>query len=235
MNKMILAGLACLGCMAANYAHPECAVDADALGATYRLATVTSESGEENVEELVLWRNAGRAAHVNPETQVVELWELTANKRVRLVRFFDEYQRGIEYQPGEVDAGDPGSAWELKRQLVSTALIESLGTPAASGEGCAAVWSWQWEKEGARYELQWLPALQLIRRYRAVTPDHETDWTLERTVTDGNEVAQAFARRDSYQTTDYADIGDHESDPFLSKMIRLGFVDQGHPPPAHAH
>lgn len=232
---MIRAVLACLGWMTATASYAECAMDADTLGAVYSLSTTTSASGEQDTEQLVLWRKGGRAAHVNPQTQVVELWELTPNGRIRLVRFFDEYQRGIEYQPGEVEAGKGDSAWELKRQLVSSALIESLGAPATSGEGCAAVSSWQWEKDGVRYELEWLSEQQLIQRYRAVAADQETEWKLERTVTAGSEVEEAFARRDAYQTTDYADIGDHESDPFLSKMIRLGFVDHGHPPPSHAH
>jgi hypothetical protein len=37
----------------------------------------------------------------------------------------------------------------------------------------------------------------------------------------------AFALRDDYRTIDYADIGDSEDDPFVRKMIRMGFVSHG--------
>ena len=43
-----------------------------------------------------------------------------------------------------------------------------------------------------------------------------------------NKIIDAFFNKNlDYQTTDYADIGDSESDPFLRKMINLGFVEHG--------
>jgi len=41
------------------------------------------------------------------------------------------------------------------------------------------------------------------------------------------QIQQQFALWDAYQTTDYADIGDNEGDPFLAKMINLGFIEHG--------
>ena len=38
-----------------------------------------------------------------------------------------------------------------------------------------------------------------------------------------------FALWQQYELTDYADIGDNESDPFLAKMINLGFIQDTHP------
>jgi hypothetical protein len=227
MNPKVLA---CLCLLFTNATFADCAQDADKLGAQYLLRTTDTASGDARAQDLVVWRNGSRVAHVHPDSGVVELWELTPNGRMRLVRFFDEYSRGIEYQPGEVDIAADKGGWQKKWQLVSDARLQSLGEPVASGQGCDRVASYRWQEQEVQYELDWLPGLQLISHYRAITPDHETEWKLERTVTDGDEIDQAFARRDAYQTTDYADIGDHESDPFLLKMINLGFIGPSHGP-----
>jgi len=46
-------------------------------------------------------------------------------------------------------------------------------------------------------------------------------------VTEPKKIEEFFRIRGSYQTTDYADIGDNESDPFLLKMMNLGFIKHG--------
>lgn len=51
--------------------------------------------------------------------------------------------------------------------------------------------------------------------------------TLDKVKFDKAAVMQQFANWDSFQTTDYADIGDNEGDPFLAKMINLGFIEHG--------
>ena len=46
-------------------------------------------------------------------------------------------------------------------------------------------------------------------------------------MTSEDAIKQKFAVWDRYQTTDYADVGDNESDPMLAKMIKLGFISHG--------
>ena len=38
-----------------------------------------------------------------------------------------------------------------------------------------------------------------------------------------SEIERQFSVWQAYQTTDYADVGDYESNPILAKMIRVGF------------
>ncbi len=54
-----------------------------------------------------------------------------------------------------------------------------------------------------------------------------TVWRRLEIVSDPATVQAAFDRRASYLSTDYADIGDNESDPFLLRMINLGFIEHG--------
>lgn len=52
-------------------------------------------------------------------------------------------------------------------------------------------------------------------------------WILVSLESDEDKVGDRFAAWDSHATTDFADIGDNESDPFLMRMINLGFISHG--------
>lgn len=52
-------------------------------------------------------------------------------------------------------------------------------------------------------------------------------WVLVGLETDQAIIKDRFAAWDSHETTDFADIGDNESDPFLMRMITLGFISHG--------
>ncbi len=55
--------------------------------------------------------------------------------------------------------------------------------------------------------------------------DKKSHWKLQKIERNQDVINQFFAQRANYQSTDFADIGDNESDPFLIKMINLGFID----------
>ena len=41
------------------------------------------------------------------------------------------------------------------------------------------------------------------------------------------EIAAEFVKREQYISTDYADIGDDHTEPFLTQMVNLGFIEGG--------
>lgn len=204
----------------------DCEVDNSVLGAAYR---VTHQSGTTApvIYRMHLWRNGQQVAHQYPGTQITEIWERVSNGMLRLERHFDAYQRGIEYQPLEINKGKGVKDWTQKNQLISERLKDSLQLQMSSGEGCQRVEHYALNDNGSTIHLAWLPALKLVKHYRVASDMANLTWELENTVQDSLQVQQAFATRAAYQTTDYTDIGDNESDPFLLKMINLGFVEHG--------
>lgn len=52
-------------------------------------------------------------------------------------------------------------------------------------------------------------------------------WLLTGHESQARPITQQFARLNGGDTTDYADVGDSESDPFLEKRINLGFIEHG--------
>ncbi len=231
MMKFILALMAVLALP--HPASAECALDASVLGARYastihaRHAANHQHAGDraDNITRtMTLWRNGKRVAHEFPQAQITEIWSRLPNGYLNVTRHFDGYQRGIEYQPLELNRGKGDKDWRLKYQLVSDTLKHKMHLVDTEGEGCEKVEHYELTDAGATHRLAWLPAPRLVKSYIVERKERTENWSLESVVTDAEQVKQAFARRDGYDTTDYADIGDNESDPFLLKLVNLGFV-----------
>lgn len=207
-----------------------CPADIDTLGADYSITVATADAGRASQNELTLWRDGRRALHVHPDRTQSELWEHTITDRIRLVRLFDEYARGIEYQPGEIGSSSNSDSWQMKRQLLAPSALQADRLQSRSGEGCEEIQTYAWEEAGAGFQVEWLPAWQLVAAYSMTSPERRENWKLERRITEVERVHEAFARVDAYSMTDFADIGDSESDPFLRQMIRLGVIEHPHGP-----
>ena len=196
------------------------------LKATYSINEYNSEGQLAKQYPLILWRQGNQVAHQYPSTRITEIWNLTGNGSLHLERFFDAYHRGIEYQPGEIKAVTGKSGWELKNQLVSNQLLESMELVKTDLSGCDQIDSFASDSK-EHINLQWLNNRKLIKRFEIQAGAERKVWKLERLETDKQQIEQFFTDRADYKTTDYADIGDNESDPFLLKMINLGFVEHG--------
>lgn len=95
--------------------------------------------------------------------------------------------------------------------------------------GCDLVENYVFSNDAVQITLDWLPELQLIKSYSEKSETGRILWKLQQVIHDAERVKQAFKVRSNYPTTDYADIGDNESDPFLLlKMINLGHLDHSH-------
>ncbi len=75
--------------------------------------------------------------------------------------------------------------------------------------------------------MQWDVEQSLLLEYSWQQDNKKEMWTLTEVNHDAKEVDRFFAQRSQYQTTDFADIGDDHSDPFLTKMVTLGFIEKG--------
>ncbi|TKB50669.1 hypothetical protein FCL40_05850 [Ferrimonas sediminicola] len=215
MNKATLLTLSLL----AGPALAQC--DRDTLVAQYRL-----EPTSQPAQSLTLVRQGSRVALHWPAEGVTERWTRLANGQLQLERLFDHYQRGIEYQADEIATSSGERLWQLKHQLITQAALAALPLIEDQGSGCDAH---QLRTRGDT-ELVWLTGMGLIETLAA--PHQHLSLVKLQT---GDEAVRGWMDDwDSYRLTDYADIGDNEQDPLLSKMINQGFPGRqergrGHP------
>lgn len=201
----------------------------ETISAIYKVSTENQIKDKSQLQTdlhtLQIWRNQNQIAYYFPASKVTELWEQTRNGRLHLMRYFNEHQRGIEYQPNEIKGGQD---WSMKRQFISDKLLSEMTLEKTQGHGCLTVQSLSLDKNQQQYKLEWYGELKLVKSFTISNKDSVVRWELQEMQQEENKITDYFLTLASYETTDYTDIGDNESDPFLRKMINLGFVEHGH-------
>ncbi|MGO4892485.1 hypothetical protein [Flavobacterium sp. W21_SRS_FM6] len=212
--------------LASQLSHAQCDIDPTHLRAEYTLQTHKNDQTAQK-SSLILWRDGHTVAHQFPQTNITESWYLLKNQHIKPTRFFDHYKRAIEYQPGEKVHGKSEKDWLYRYQLVSQALLSQLELSSESGEGCNQEQTFSKDTPQGKIVVKWLPALNLLSYFSSTVGGQQEIWQLINKQSDSSQIQAFFAQRNAYQSTDFADIGDDHSDPFLAKMINLGFVEHG--------
>ena len=201
----------------------ECKIKQDILKADYTFAQ-TDQQNHSKSYGFTLWRNGKTVAHENKLTHITDMWHKTSADTLALVRYFDQDKRGIEYQPNDVKYTNKDNHWQNNYQLISDSELKSMTLEKTTGEACEKVETYSSVKNGQKLTIDWLPEQKLIKHYQANHGNITETWQLTSVESSPAIVNQAFHSRDEYKTTDYIDIGDMESDPFLIKMINLGQI-----------
>jgi len=196
-----------------------CSIEAPVV-ATYKIRVEVPGGSKENILEL--WRYNNQVAIRYPKTLVTEMWGKTKNDRLHLVKIFEKHKRGIEYQPFEIGGSHD---WSVKRQLVSNEAISKMRFIKSAGKGCNLIKNYSKQTNKGVRHLAWLENKALIKSYVESSDQRTSTWTLLSTSTKQQEIREKFRALNSYDTVDYTDIGDNESDPFLTSMINFGFIE----------
>ena len=188
--------------------------------ATY---SITKFAGEQKQTQITLLRSGNHVAHIYHDTGITEMWYLNAKQQMKTTRFFDEHHRAIEYQTGEGIQGKTETDWSRRYQMIADQTLKNLEQTLTVGEGCQTVNT----LESQQIKLEWFVQKQLIKSLEVQYPQFKETWELTSVSLDEAEIAAEFVKREQYISTDYADIGDDHTDPFLTQMVNLGFIEGG--------
>lgn len=228
-NKLSIILVLALFC-GATKAEKICQTQEGLLGAHYRLVNsqVNKVKNEQPAIDKViklsaLWRKNQKVLSVNGEQSTT--WFKLSNGSVQKIAHFDHFKRSIEYQ-AKLMSDD---RWQQIRQLIPNSKRQSLNFEGSQLKGCYQQETYQWENKVSNLQgkLLWNADLKLVTELTIKQGDRQSYWQLEKIEQDEAIIEAAFAQRANYQATDFADIGDNESDPFLIKMINLGFIEHG--------
>lgn len=182
--------------------------------ATYNVRTPNGEHA------LEYYRNGNVVAYSYPSQKITEVYRRLKNGNVALMKAFDAYKRAIEYDTIDIETEGDTISWESHANLPSPERMHLL----ANRVPCSL--SEQFEhyiKRGnfSYVEMMWsrskdiLIALEVYEHKRL-----KYRYVLENLTPIDNHLDLIH----DYESTDFADIGDNEHDPFLVKLIDLGFV-----------
>ncbi|MBE1288047.1 MAG: hypothetical protein GJ671_10075 [Alteromonadaceae bacterium] len=195
--------------------------DHSQVKATYTIEKVANAQTHQT--SITLLRSGNHVAHIYHDTGITEMWYLNSKQQIKTTRFFDQHQRAIEYQPGEGIQGEIETDWSRRYQIIADNTLNKLQQTSASNQGCQSVVFYASDQ----IKLEWLPQKQLIQNLEVKHPRFTETWELTSLSLDKTEIAAEFAVREQYLSTDYADIGDDHTDPFLTQMVNLGFIEGG--------
>jgi hypothetical protein len=196
-----------------------CLLEKNTLSAQYQ---VTNSVDKQSIttQNFTLYRHDSVVAYQYKAQGITELWQHYQGDKVALNRYFDIQQRSIEYQPNELRAA---VNWQEKYQLLADEKIAQMTKITQVGSDCYQQSEYSQVQGDRTIRLTWLPKLKLVKRLQVSNGKGIKIWQLNSLELDQAQVRNFFTQKDSYQSTDYADIGDNEADPFLAKMINQGF------------
>jgi hypothetical protein len=180
--------------------------------------------------QLTLVRNKNEVAHQYPQTGITESWQLNHADQIKSIRFFDKHERAIEYQPNERVHGKTESDWSYRNQLISDSLLNKFTTTEISNEGCNRIEKKTYTNHEITMDLTWFSELRIVNTFTikdTLSGSILESWSLQSVQLRSDQILDFFKSRHSYFSTDFADIGDDHTDPFLTNMMNLGFIEKG--------
>lgn len=150
--------------------------------------------------------------------EVISVWTHQGGA-ASLLRVFPQYQRTIWYPAGDLRALGKEASWSGVTGWPDPqgSGYQRVGEDVSLVQGCPAK---EYLGHG-KMSVLWLEDVQLPARMAGTG----TVWQL--VSLDVVSQASTFDLWSGWESTDFADVGDNESDPFLRRMISLGFVEHG--------
>ena len=169
------------------------------------------------------YRYGAKVAYEYPVQGITEVWTQMPNNRATLVRGFDHDKRSIEYDTIDLKMEKKNSTWKQHANIMSPKNFK-FNSVVQQTINDIEVLHYS-KKEGSRVmDMYWDTQRDLLFSF-SIKENNVPLFTyqlisVEKKSINDSHVAQVLA----YDTTDFADIGDNESDPFFRKMINLGFI-----------
>jgi hypothetical protein len=226
--------------ISASSAANECKILPKVLSAYYDFNQQKANNVEQQKKEKTtakktqlfeLHRYNNRVLQRDLSQGVNDIWSHNGN-RLSLNRAFEQYQHTIEYQSNELRYQPK---WQDIFNLVAIPDLNKMQLVGQKYSGCQLEQHYVHKIKTSEYQLVWLPNLQLVKFFKLKSPSLTRQWSLTNYQGSVEQIAALFTEYSRYQSTDYADVGDNESTPFLAAMINQGFSASQNTRALHTH
>ncbi|QDE30755.1 hypothetical protein [Shewanella polaris] len=197
------------------------------LMATYNIEPTTNDLAPNKQNQLVLLRAQNSVFHISNH-EVATQWTTLPHNHMKKTSYFIDDKRAIEYEATKTISNQ---AWQYHAQLLHPLFQQQSTLIETTGQGCDKLEHYQQQTNTKTVDIWWFPAKKLVQRISTILSDKSgpadkaINWQLSEMTYDNKMIQQQLDTFSAYQSTDFADIGDNESDPFFRKMINLGFIE----------
>jgi len=197
------------------------------LHASYQIVQV-NEQGQKISRTMTLYRTENQVGQYFHDKGYGDWWSKNSSSKIMLLRYFPKYQQSIEYQQDEIQGlKRQADFWQKKTQLVSLEFLSKMTIENVEKHEGNIIKVMSYHDKGQSIYVRWIANLKLLERIDIYSGNAMvSSWILDYLSIDPEQVATYACTIQSYQSTDYADIGDNESNPFLAKMIHQGFTER---------
>ncbi|PHR59560.1 MAG: hypothetical protein COA44_01050 [Arcobacter sp.] len=154
---------------------------------------------------------------------ITEVWTKAPKNQVTLIRGFDKEKRSIEYESIDLKMENKSSVWDIRKNIMNPESFNFTKPSKKHIKGCTLRHYGKIEN-GKTITMDWNKEGDVLVRFEVKKKDEilylYTLDEFQKIDTQNNHLKTVM----SYDRTDFADIGDNESDPFFRKMINLGFI-----------
>ena len=175
-----------------------------------------------------LWRHADVVEMQETNGKSGHIWQRDTNGQVSYQRIFPAAKRVIVYYPGDLRALQRSPEWKKLASVIDPTLLGS----ALTAKGKVTILNRQARRYtgrvgGEEFEVLWLEHEQIPARVRRKNKGYEEVvelkemYPLEKSPWPRTETA-------GYESIDYADLGDKESDPFVRAFLHGGGMTHDH-------
>lgn len=162
------------------------------------------------------WRDHDYVETHNLDDDSGEVWRLAGNGDIAYQRLFHSQRQLIDYLPGDLKALNAVPDWKALTSLLNPVMLGEL-----RGGDVADIL----DLEARRYQSQdqtvrvlWLPEQQLPALIETRKPGLRTVTRIQ-SIFSLSHSPWPYQRSSSYGVTDFADIGDKESDAFIQSIL----------------
>ncbi|QSX33182.1 hypothetical protein JYB87_15870 [Shewanella avicenniae] len=187
----------------------------DTFGVQYQL------SGAQH-GTLQLLRSQAQTAYYNPENGVAEWWNFAIADHPSFIRVFAKHQRRIDYYTGDLRTLNIKVSQAEMESFATAQLLKQLSHKGPAT--CDGSQVYEGDVKQMHYRVIWSDELGLPLELSITHNGQTKQWQAQKLIP-ANEVELTLSRWQQFSDTDYADIGDNETDPFLAQMINQGFVE----------
>lgn len=208
-----------------------CLIDKNLINVTYDISQSTVNTPDQTKNNrLHLIRYKGKVAYHYPNKQMTKIWAHTSNHKVKSIHYYDNEKRAIEFEPNDLKMIKPSTlpGWSQIYQLIDQELLDQFALIDSNGKGCDREQEFKLVTKNQYFTLVWLPELAIIKSLSIKSKNKENLIELTNILTGKVTISDFFEEREQYQSTDFADIGDNETDEFLLKRVNLGFTSFGY-------
>jgi hypothetical protein len=201
------------------------------ITATYRVERKQGDAAGVSTFEWTLRRSPSCVAADDERARVSEQWRRDDAGRIWYQRIFHKEKKVIEYQPADLGIGGVESKWSRIASVIEPAELDGmqLQEQTVGFEG-RTVFVYRGTRQTKLWAIQWLEAEQIPARISVGEPGEPGYYSLALLSMRRESSDLNFCGGDltSYETIDFADIGDRQGDPFITALMKYEGFSPGH-------